>query len=239
MLNIDLTNSLMTLLALVLSVIAILQTYKRDRKDEENQKVINRMQADRLLDNALDLMNGNIKGSETIVIHDRAPTQEERRFFELANRNIEEALNLCPKYYISHQYMGLYFRCIKNDMAALTYHREAVKLAEKGDDLDGWPYHDLATTLEAIGESERLQNGLNSEEAWEKYFKEAESLYKKAISKDSNDPFLYEGMASFYENMAGFYPNNSDTFFEKFNELICEARKIANKVGKVLLIDRD
>jgi len=207
-------SDVISFFALLFSVLAIFCAQKSNRKMLQYTEVQKRNEAEKLCNEALDLMSGGESGTKALFIDfTKVAVDEESRYFERARRNIEAALNLAPNFYLCHQYFGLY--TLKMDGSAVRERAEkAIPLYEKAVDLwkrdanprvkdDGWPFHDLAVALSHSGDQANA----------EKYYQEA-----LKINADT-EPDFYADFAQFQLHV------KKDA--RKCNELYEIARKIA------------
>ncbi|NET39725.1 MAG: tetratricopeptide repeat protein [Cyanothece sp. SIO1E1] len=211
------SSDIISSVALLFSIIALIQNYLTSKKENENSRASKRIRAEKLLDVALDLMNGGKTATSLFIDLYKSAEDEERDFFERARRNIKEAMKLAPNFYLCHHYMGIYVHRIcgasitERAERALPYYKRAVELWEKdkspGVKEDGWPYHDLALVYSHL-----------------RRHQETEEYYQKAISVNgTTEPY-------FYADFAEFNLNKGDT--EKYKELYQEARRIALNTGR-------
>jgi tetratricopeptide (TPR) repeat protein len=204
-------------LALLISLTAFIWTWRVSAKEDKNTKYRNRTEAEKLLDEALDLMNRGKAGTESLFINfHEPPSPETRAFFESARRKISEAIRLSPDFYLCYHYESIYIHRMEGESVeekannALKINLRAVKLWEKDKDPrvkdDGWPYHDLAVIYGHLGK-----------------YKEAEHYYQKAIKIN---PLVPE----FYKDFAELHKRRGD--LEKYKELFERSEKISQKTGR-------
>ncbi|MBW4483003.1 MAG: tetratricopeptide repeat protein [Tildeniella torsiva UHER 1998/13D] len=214
------SSDIISLLALLVSGGAFFQTIRISAKEEINTKNINRNKAERLLDEALDLMNSGRQGTEFLhTCHERPPSPDERPYLELARRKIDDANFLAPDFYLCHQYEGIYVhrtqgRSVEERASnSLKYHQKAVKLWKEDKDPrvknDGWPYHDLALVYEHLGR-----------------YKEAEEYFLKALEVNRTTELYFHRDFSIF--LSGIGRENESI------EYMNEAKKIAQATGKEL-----
>lgn len=201
-------SNVISSLALLISVLAFVYARK-------NTGIQKRSEAEKLCNEALDLMNGGKSNTEALYIDfTKTAVDEERGYFEGARRKIEIALNLSPNFYLCHHYFGLY--TLKMDgltvqeraKKAIPHYRKAVDLWERDANPrvrgDGWPFHDLAVALSHSGDQANA----------EKYYQEA-----LKINADT-EPDFYKDFAQFQLDVKKDVRN--------YNELYEVAQKIAS-----------
>jgi tetratricopeptide (TPR) repeat protein len=210
-------SDIIAFLALLVSIWAIIQTQRISAKEEMNTKERNRNIAERFLDEALDLMNSGKPGTESLFMNYQPPSTDERAYFELARRKINDAKVLAPDFYLCHHYEGVYARKIQGSdiheraLNALKFYEKAVKIWEEDKDPrtkgDGWPYHDLAGVYSDLGKD-----------------REAEKYYQKAIGVNSTtEPYFYRDFALF------LLDRGRESEYRKYMD---KANKIAQATGK-------
>lgn len=207
-------------IATIISLIALYQNHlatKTNKREQENsnriREKLNRIEADKLLEEALDLMNFNRPGTHSMFKKHHQPlTKDEAMFYELACRKINKALAISPNYYLGSHYHAIYKRRIKGLKYAIGHYEKAVELLKQDGspeaNEDGWPYHDLATVYEKLGRAS-----------------DAEEMYSKAIKIDRTEPGFYEDLSMFYYNQGKF---------EKYKEFYSMAERFAKKRGQKL-----
>lgn len=212
-------SDIFSFIALLISAGALFITIKIGREGSRNTVIQKRNEAEKLCNEALNLMNGNQPGTEALYIDFTKPAlDEERSYFERARQKLEEAVNLSPNFYLCHQYWGLYtlkmdgLDIFERAEKAIPYYKEAVRLwkidTSPRVQSDGWPFHDLAVAFKHHGDQE-----------------EAEKYYQEALRINSDtEPDFYADFAQFLLSKVPL----SEEDLKKHNEFYEIARRIAS-----------
>lgn len=131
-------------IATIISLIALCQNRLEAKTNKREREKLNRIKADKLLEEALDLMNFGQQGTFSMFKEwHKPPTEDERIFYERAYRKIDEALLISPNYYLGSHYHAMYKRRIKGLEFAIGHYEKAVELLKKYEspesNEDGWP----------------------------------------------------------------------------------------------------